>query len=284
MDYTDAIIRRLRDRLIRYRSEGRIGGRKRPWNRIAQDIADADSVPRAFYDKEDDFDVLGEALRRFAAAISVPSVERLDAITAFLIEKGCLSRDELQEADAPAQAIRSLAEFLGGNDDGPIPDTVLLCGQYLAERRDQRGRNEYRILAIAQDGNKGFQVEEISHTTAMQARTRNPAELRRFFKVAGTSTTRNDGWIVRGRNKQVLVLIKDRLTGAAELRSIVYAVPASDGGTAGSLYMLKHGELGLPVRDIPFGKAPAPEPPPMTAIMNEWTAMNGWRFDRQEPA
>src|SRR5690606_37402391 len=86
MEYTDVIIRRLRDRLMRYRTENRIGGRKRPWHRVAQDIADAESVPQSFYNREDNFDVLGEALRRFEAGLQVPSKERLDAIRAFLIE------------------------------------------------------------------------------------------------------------------------------------------------------------------------------------------------------
>lgn len=282
MDYSDAIIRRLRDRLLRYRSHTRISGRKRPWNRIAQDVADAESVPRAFYDKEDDFDVLGEALRRFGAATQVPTLERLDAITAFLTEKGYLAADELQEADAPTQLIHSLAQFLGSRDDGLIPDTVLLCGRFLAEREDRRGRHEYRMLAIAQSGNRDFQVEETSYITAMRARSRHPAELRRFFKVASSAVIRNDGWLVHGRNKQVLILIKDRLTGDAELRSVVYAVPSNTDAGADALYLLKHGELGIPVRSTWVGKTPAPDQPSDADIVTEWATENSLRFDRQE--
>src|SRR5688572_16860567 len=94
MHYTDAMIRRLRDRLLRYRNEHRIGGRKRPWYRVAQDIGDAESVSRDFYGREESFDVLGEALRRFAAGLQVPTVARLDAIRAFLIEKNYLDADD----------------------------------------------------------------------------------------------------------------------------------------------------------------------------------------------
>lgn len=283
MDYSDAIIRRLRDRLLRYRSESRIGGRKRPWNRIAQDVADADSVPRAFYDREDDFDVLGEALRRFGAGLQVLSIERLDAVTAFLSEKGYLSAGDMQEAASPVQLIRSLSEFLGGGDDGTLPEADLLCGRFMAERQDSRGRNEYRILAITQNGDRAFQVEETSYVTAMRARSRNPVELRRFFKVASTAETRNDGWLVQGRHRQVLLLVKDRLTGEAELRSVVYALPSETDDGAGALYLLRHGELGIPVNKTWVGKTPAPAQPPAADIVAEWAAENSWRFDRQEP-
>lgn len=276
MDYTDAIIRRLRDRLLRYRSESRIGGRKRPWNRIAQDIADAESVPRAFYDKEDDFDVLGEALRRFAAATQVPTVERLDAITAFLTEKGYLTREEMEEVEPPVQAILALAQFFGSHD-GPNPQAF--CGEFFAARHSANGRNEYRLLTLAMNGNTGMQAEETAHLTAARARTNDPRELRRFFKVAATATIKSDGWLVPVDPRQFLMLVKDRTTGEAELRTLVRAEPD---GAVRSLYTLQQKGFTPGARRMVLGRPDEGPTATMQDLLADWFAGHAWQYDRQE--
>ncbi len=219
MDYTDAMIRRLRDRLMRFRTENRIGGRKRPWHRVAQDIADAESVPREFYDREDNFDVLGEALRRFEAGLQVPSRERLNAIRAFLIEKRYLDADGDDETATPQRFIDNVRGFLAGEQPCAVPETAL--GYFIAEQRSGGRGCVYRVIRIMPAENGTGVFEESIHKTAMAARTRDTRELRRFFQVAATTTQRRDGWVLAGRNGQLLMLVKDRITGETEISSFV---------------------------------------------------------------
>ena len=226
MDYTDAMIRRLRDRLMRYRTENRIRGRKRPWHRVAQDIADADTVPREFYDREDNFDVLGEALRRFEAGLQVPSRERLDAIRIFLIEKRYLDADGDDETATPQRLIDNVRGFLGGDQPCALPETALGC--FIAEQRRGGRGYVYRVVSIMPAENGTGVFEESIHKTAMAARTRDASELRRFFQVAATATQRRDGWVLAGRNGQLLMLVKDRITGETEIGSFVTNTEAEE--------------------------------------------------------
>jgi hypothetical protein len=278
MEYGDAIIRRLRDRLLRYRSETRIGGRKRPWHQVAMAIADAESVPRAFYDKEDDFAVLGEALRRFGAGTQVLSRERLDALSAFLKEKGYLTETDLEQADAPVQVLHGLAAFFG---NGSLPDPQALCGDYLAARHGG-GRNEYRLLTIALNGSGALEAEEVTHVTTARTHARHPVELHRFFKVASTAMTRCDGWAVALAAGPVLILVRDRLSGAGALRTLF---PDDDGDaqdTARALHILEHGPFSLGRRTIRIG-GEARDEPAIPDLVAAWTQWNSWRFERQEP-
>lgn len=279
MEYGDAIIRRLRDRLLRYRSETRMGGRKRPWHQVALDIADAECVPRSFYDREDDFAVLGEALRRFAAGTQVLSRERLDATTSFLKEKGYVTDADLEQAEAPVQILHGLAAFFG---DGSLPDPQALCGDYLAARHAPGGRNEYRLLTIALNGSGALEAEEVTHVTTARTHTRHPVELRRFFKVASTAMTRCDGWAVALAGGQALILVRDRLSGAGALRTLFPAGDSDEEGSARALHILEHGPFAPPRGMIRIG-GDAKGEPALPELVAAWAQWNSWRFERQEP-
>lgn len=240
MDYTDAMIRRLRDRLMRYRTENRIGGRKRPWHRVAQDIADAESVPREFYDREDNFDVLGEALRRFEAGLQVPSRERLDAIRAFLIEKRYLDPDAgAENDDDPRHLFAAVGSLLTGA--GRFVAEGQVEGSYLAVRQ-QGGRYDYRIVSVTAAGDDVWTIDDAIYKTAMPARTSNPADLRRILKVASTVTMRSDGWAVLAPNGHMMALCMDRLTRDWRLAPLVLPHPEDGFAEAGIMVLVYNDE------------------------------------------
>lgn len=237
MDYTDAMIRRLRDRLMRYRTENRIGGRKRPWHRVAQDIADAESVPREFYDREDNFDVLGEALRRFEAGLQVPSRERLDAIRAFLIEKRYLDPDNsAEDEDDPRRLFTALDAFLSGSGAKRFVAEDRIEGTYLAVQQ-QGGRYDYRVLSLLPAGGDIWSIEDTIYKTAMPARTTNPAEFRRFLKIASTVKSRNDGWAILAPDGQMVALCADRLTRDRSLTSLFLPHPEEGFAEAALMFL-----------------------------------------------
>lgn len=281
MEYSDPVLRRLRDRLIRYRSEARTNGRKRPWHRVAMDILDAASVPASFYDKEDSTEVLGEALRRFAAGLQTPTVERLDAITAFLTEQNYLSATDLGTAQAPLDAARQLAAFFGEAAPRHSSARDALCGQFLAVRSDG-GRKKYVLLDVSPVGNSGLQVEETEHSTSTLTHSRSPTELRRFFRVASMAMEKRDGWMIEASRGQVIIFIRDRLSGDAN----VYTVIADDRepGTASpaqSMHLLRPIPFagGAPI--VPLGQQ---QPAQSEATVPRFVGQMIWQFSRQEEA
>lgn len=242
MDYADATLRRLRDRLIRYRNDVRQNGRKRTWETIANDILDADTVPRSTYDREPSFKVLGEALRRFAAGLQTPTPERLDAIAAFLIEKKFLTRDELDEASNDLAALQLLAGVFQ-SEDSRISAAFRrngLIGSYVAVRTTPNRRHEYALLEIGTAGNQGFIVEETIHSTNAASPTQELGALRRFFRVASTGADKGDGVVVESHGGMPMLIMRDRLTRLATVYSVVFAEqPSYQAGEAAGLFIHK---------------------------------------------
>ncbi|WP_341857969.1 hypothetical protein [Sinorhizobium medicae] len=281
MEYTDPVLRRLRDRLIRYRSEARTNGRKRPWHRVAMDILDAESVSPAYYEKEVSSEILGEALRRFAAGLQTPTVERLDAITAFLTEQHYLNGADLGEAQAPLEAARQLAAFFGEAAPRHLLARDALCGSFLAVRTDG-GRKKYVLLDVSPIGNSAVQVEETEHSTSAVSHSRNPAELRRFLKVASTAMEKRDGWMIEAPRGQVIIFIRDRLNGEAN----VYTVIADDrepGTTslAQNVHLLRPVPVAGGARIVPLTPQAHEQPDsPVPGFLNQMI----WHFCRQEEA
>lgn len=281
MEYTDPVLRRLRDRLIRYRSEARTNGRKRPWHRVAMDILDADSVSPAYYEKEGSSEILGEALRRFAAGLQTPTVERLDAITAFLAEQHYLSGADLGEAQAPLEAARQLAAFFGEVAPRHLPARDALCGQFLAVRTDG-GRKKYVLLDVSPVGNSALQVEETEHSTSAVTHTRSPAELRRFLKVASTAMEKRDGWMIEAPRGQVIIFIRDRLNGEANVYTVVADDRKAGGANAAhNIHLLRPVPITGGARIVPLAPQESTQAEDtMPAFLNQMI----WHFSRQEEA
>ncbi|WP_372837477.1 hypothetical protein [Phaeovulum sp.] len=281
MEYTDPVLRRLRDRLIRYRSEARTNGRKRPWHRVAMDILDAESVSPAYNEKEGSSEILGEALRRFAAGLQTPTVERLDAITAFLTEQHYLSKTDLGEAQAPLDAARQLAAFFGEAAPRHLPARDALCGQFLAVRTDG-GRKKYVLLDVSPVGNNALQVEETEHNTSAVTHTRNPAELRRFLKVASTAMEKRDGWMIEAPRGQVIIFIRDRLNGEANVYTVVADDREAGGANAAhNMHMLRPVPIAGGARIVPLGRQESAEAEtPVPGFLSQMI----WHFSRQEEA
>lgn len=281
MEYSDPVLRRLRDRLIRYRSEARTNGRKRPWHRIAMDILDAASVPASFYNKEDSTEVLGEALRRFAAGLQTPTVERLDAVTAFLTEQNYLSGTDLSAALAPQDAARQLAAFFGDVPPRGASARDALCGQFLAVR-SEGGRKKYVLLDVLPVGNSGLQVEETEHSTSATTHARNPTELRRFFRVASMAMEKRDGWMVEAPRGQVIIFIRDRLSGDANVYTVL--VDDREPGTARpaqSMHLLRPIPLASGAPIVALGPQQLADP---EAGVPRFVGQMIWQFNRQEEA
>lgn len=281
MEYTDPVLRRLRDRLIRYRSEARTNGRKRPWHRVAMDILDAESVSPAFYEKEVSTEIFGEALRRFAAGLQTPTLERLDAITAFLTEQNYLSKTDLGEAQAPLDVARQLAAFFGEAAPRHLPARDALCGQFLAMRGDG-ARRKYVLLDVSAVGDSGLQVEETEHGTNAATNARDPAALRRFFRIASTATEKRDGWMIEAPRGQVIIFIRDRLSGEANVYTVVAddreATPAS---AARNMHLLRPVPIAGGARIVPLGgQEHAQTESPVPGFLNQMV----WHFSRLEEA
>ncbi|MDF1600950.1 hypothetical protein PZ895_14400 [Mesorhizobium sp. YIM 152430] len=272
MAFDDGVIRRLRDRLLLYRSATRQGGRKRQWEAIARDIVDADSVPHAFYERETSFKALGEALRRFAAGKQVLTEERAEALAAFLREKRYLTDADLEESDAPVQALLGLSAFFGrdGQDDKAF-DPV--CGAYVALSTGTTGRQEVRLLRIARHDGQGWTAEETVHLTAGTAPAHDPVALNRFLRVASRATIFHDGWLVPSAPDQAALLVRSRETGQSSLRTLARA----DGH---GLYVIEHDGLGAAPTVTMDNKVQ--EPAPAQAVLAAWVARHGWHFTRQE--
>lgn len=281
MEYTDPVLRRLRDRLIRYRSEARTNGRKRPWHRVAMDILDAESVSPAYYEKEVSSEILGEALRRFAAGLQTPTVERLDAITAFLTEQHYLSASDLGEAQAPLDAARQLAAFFGEAAPRHLAARDALCGQFMAVRTDG-GRKKYVLLDVSPVGNSALQVEETEHSTSAVSHSRSPAELRRFLKVASTAMEKRDGWMIEAPRGQVIIFIRDRLNGEANVYTVITDDrEAGAASAAHNMHLLRPVPIAGGARIVPLApQESAQAEGTVPGFVNQMI----WHFSRQEEA
>lgn len=217
MEYPEAVVRQLRDRLARYHSETRINGRKRSWERVAEDMLDAKSTPPAFVSAEL-YGPLGEALRRFAAGKQVLTAERLDVLRNFLIERGLVVETQ---TGIPTQTVRGLHALFAVDEARGDNARKIFEGSFIAVRERADRQCELVVLRIAQNSDAGLALEEEAHIVGSVPSPYELRDLDRFLQIRRRATIRQDGWLLLTAKGQVLVLLQDRLSGEAAFCSIV---------------------------------------------------------------
>ncbi len=219
MTYNDAALRRLRDGLLHYRSANRINGRKRKWERIAEDMLEAPTTSRAYRNDEADYPALGEALRRFAAGGQTLGTARLDVLRAFLESGSYILADDGEDSTLPpglAQAI--YRAFSGGSDPAPSkPDRIE--GTFFAVRGEEKAIS---FLRIAQQPDGLLSLEESVYELSTKPSSRDPIALRRMARVASLKRVNRDGWVFGF--KSTLVLARDRANNTCEHKIIAAKV------------------------------------------------------------
>jgi len=182
---------------------------------------------------------------------------------------------------SPLDAARQLAAFFGEVPPRHLLARDALCGSFLAVRTDG-GRKKYVLLEVSPIGNSAVQVEETEHSTSAVSHSRNPAELRRFLKVASTAMEKRDGWMIEAPRGQVIIFIRDRLNGEAN----VYTVIADDrepGATslAQNVHLLRPVPVAGGARIVPLTpQAHAQPDSPVSGFLDQMI----WHFSRQEEA
>ena len=120
MVYSEWQIRRLRHRLAAYSAWRKQRRGTGAMEQIASDLLEHFEDSEALspeMDQDDPIKALGEWLRRFLKSIQkTAESHRLDALRAFLHDKGFLSAIDLDEAQAVRHAPYALSEFLGQSD------------------------------------------------------------------------------------------------------------------------------------------------------------------------
>lgn len=228
MEYPEAVVRQLRDRLARYHSETRINGRKRSWERVAEDMLDATSTPPAFVSAEF-YAPLGEALRRFAAGKQVLTAERLDVLRGFLVERGLLT---LTQTEISSEMARSLNALFGVDDTVGEVARATFEGNFVGVKKRWNEECEIAILRIAQNGDVGLCVEEEIHVVGSTPSAYDMRALDRFLQIRRRATLRKDGWLVHTADRQVLLVLRDRLSLVTSFCSIAYWETSNRAGTA----------------------------------------------------
>lgn len=282
MEYSAASLRRLRDRLMRYRLERRSTRRQLGWESVAENILNSPAVSGNFYDREESkVKVFAEALRRFAAGSQVLTTERLDALKAFLMDEGFLSEGDLVEATAPMQAILGLDAFFGERSNDVIAGRKALCGSFICVSKDERGRPEYRLLTVEGDGQSVLSLSETAYITGAETTARDRIKLERFFRRNAIAAIPSDGWLYVSGGA-IIFLMQDRQTGQSTLRSVIF----SDHGELGLVDVFVAVNAGLisPLTPlIPMHEArKVRSPMNKHSLIGVWAERHVWQFERQE--
>ena len=114
MDFTESQIRKLRYKLNAYRAQKGRGGKVRPWKSVINDILMSEATAHCYPEDGSMPEFKEEALRRFSAGSSTPSLDKLEDIKAFLISARFLTEDELlSDSSWNHHFIHSFSQFLG---------------------------------------------------------------------------------------------------------------------------------------------------------------------------
>lgn len=240
MEYSDLILRRLRESLERYRMKNRVNGRTRSWSQVAFDIVDTADLDEAAIDAM--LKAEAESLRRFAAGTQTPTPERLDRVRDFLLEEGSFTEDELLKADILPADVRGLLGFFEFEADRiwGVP------GCLIANRSAPHGRRELRILKIAKrDG--CIAVEEAVHWTDKVPYVNDLDALENYLERHSKGRLKREGWLVESPSKQIVIYFKDRVQ-----RSLTYSSVIFDGRQGGgdiprnTFWVLDHAAFSNP--------------------------------------
>lgn len=287
MEYTDAVLRRMRDALVHYRSDNRIGGRKRKWERIAEDMLESPSTPREIRMNEAEYPVLGEALRRFAAGTQTLAVPRRDVLRDFLAAKRYLLQDDLAVDDISQDWVRSLYKFFEGGSEPVAAPHHRLEGGYCGARREEYGKKRISFIRIALRADGILGVEETLHETSLDWASRDFTALQRVAKAGTLKREKLDGWIM-GRGEQQLLILVIRLDGACQYRVIAPAAGKENSPNVKEFLIVDMMQSGF---DLSFYKNidrtrldHDGQPQEMKELVGSWAADRTWHFERHGEA
>lgn len=283
MTYNDAVLRRLRDGLLHYRSANRINGRKRKWERIAEDMLEAPTTSRGYRMNEADYLALGEALRRFTAGGQTLGTARLDVLTAFLKGVAYDVGGGDDEAALPPALAQSLHRAFSGDSDPEAFAIKRIAGTFFATRSPRKGNHHIAFLQLAPqpDGLLGF--AESVFEVAAKPTSRDPIALRRMARVTALKRVNRDGWVFGF--KSTLVLACDRASGACEHKIIAgnvgyrFAAPSGE-STDKRIHTLIVVDSGVPGPGWTTTIAGSPESSPDEALRNAEALATGWITER----
>lgn len=216
MEYTDVILRLLREALERYRLQNRANGRERSWKQVAFDIFEP---PLTLSDQEVDALLKPEAesLRRFTAGKQTPTPERLDRLREFLIDEECLAESDLATGDATAADVRALYKFFDFRPGGIFPFPRAL----IAASAAPHDRTELRILRTWQEG-EGLRVSEAIYWVSSPPRLNDMQNLESYLEKNNTGKFVREGWLVETPARQLLFFFKDPLRRSTTYSTVVY--------------------------------------------------------------
>jgi hypothetical protein len=285
MAYSEAVLYRLRDRLVRYRSEQRTGGRKKKWEVISKEIVNAESVSDGLLTSEPSDRALGEALRRFCAGLQRLSAERLDAVQAFLIEKEYLRPEDLQDAEVPFNIVAALNQYFGVPAEGISERRrPALCGTFESARRDGAGRYEHATLVVAADQEGRIRVEDTLRTVIAPSLPKGEEEPRRLLRVATACTVRWEGWLVETPKRQVFAFVRQADLEEPGLYTVLFDDSHLRAGEpASAMIVLKQTEFaGIHpyLKFLTVTKQDKPES--VRAGMLSWVDHNTFEYSRQK--
>lgn len=285
MEYNDLLLRRMRERLERYRKENREKGRDLQWHIVAERVfpekLDMDD------DEEVSFKNEAESLRSFAAGKRVPVDSRLDAISKFLLAEGYLDKDQLRTTDAIPEEVRALYRFTA-SEEQQLHNTLQKLGcAFAAVRHSPHNRHEISILRFdAESG--GVKVREVVHWTSAAPQALEVDGLERFAARHSMASVRREGWLVELNSGQLLLFLRDPKIGEMECATVI-----SDGreqtlyNYTGEMRVLRHKSFLNPDGYVPYvdrirGESEnVPSSMVDTGIAN-WMAEELWRYQRDQ--
>lgn len=164
IEFSDWQIEKLRSALRRYRTISKHGGRMPSWRQVRDDITTSVSNMDKYEEDDSELDFAEEALRRFAAEITVLGVERLRDVTRFLLDEELLTPESLQEDRQDLAVFLAMHEYFANDYEG-IPDLVSAFSGIFTCRSDgvsdAKGGQTISLHLTPDASGKFVRVEEV---------------------------------------------------------------------------------------------------------------------------
>lgn len=215
MAFSVAQLDRIRTRLCAYRAQNGNNGRPRPWKSVLNDILMSEKTAHCYPEDGSEPEFKEEALRRFAAGTSIPSLDKVEDIQALLVEQKYLTKESLEEGVWDYSVALSLRNLFGEAKYGRDL-TKAFQGEFLAEipeeQGDLQGTARYELTVNAVDRENILELK-MSWFKWLYG----DAEKMKSQKKYDEQIRIQDGYGFLSNNSEITIFFKDGFTGKMDI-------------------------------------------------------------------
>lgn len=190
IEFTEWQIEKIRVALNYYRIANARNGRLPSWNQVCDDIIYSDVNIDRYSEDDAELAFKPEALRRFAARITVLGLERLRDVTRFLIHEKLIDTGHLKESNSNLREMLAAHQYLATKSEGAKEFIRSTEGTYTAKSSNFAEMYETFTLKILPDASNDFvhieEIYEVSSGDFSEKETRQEREAHTILRIIRT--------------------------------------------------------------------------------------------------